>query len=176
MSINHSTNNMDLQRQPKIPFRQDYPVPEGYDEGFSQRVLARLEKIDDATALNSGGGTIFAIWRGNARVWAVAASLALVVGAWFLGRFWWSGPNPAIVADSTSGLLAQVRVEEAHEELLQGACWELLEEAVEQDPHTQVLLSAWADQISNEPVSLQEALPSLPHDLGELVDETEAEI
>ncbi|MFM7701027.1 MAG: hypothetical protein ACKO7V_09595, partial [Bacteroidota bacterium] len=83
---------MDLQRQPKISFKQDYPVPEGYDEGFSHRVLARLERGVDAPALNPGVLTVLLAWSGNARAWAVAASLALVVGGWFLGRLWWSGP------------------------------------------------------------------------------------
>jgi hypothetical protein len=168
---------MDLQRHPKIAFKQDYPIPEGYDEGFSHRVLARLERVDDdAPSLNPGVVTVILAWTGNARAWAVAASLALVVGGWFLGRLWWTGAEPAIEANSSSDLLANLRTEEAHDAVLHSANLELLEEVVEQDPNSQVLLSEWADQISNDPVTMQEALTALPHDLGALVEGIEADI
>ena len=168
---------MDLQRHLKISFKQDYPVPEGYDEGFSHRVWARLERVDDdAPALNPGVVTVLLAWSGNARAWAVAASLALVVGGWFLGRLWWSGTEPAIGTNSSSDLLANLPAEEAHDAVLRSANLELLEEVVEQDPNGQVLLSDWAEQISNDPVTMQEALTALPHDLGALVEGIEADI
>nr|MBM3931569.1 hypothetical protein [Sphingomonadales bacterium] len=168
---------MDLQRHPKIAFKQDYPIPEGYDEGFSHRVLARLERVDDdAPSLNPGVVTVLLAWSGNARAWAVAASLALVVGGWFLGRLWWSGAEPVIEANASSDLLANLRAEEAHDAVLHSANLELLEEVVEQDPNSQVLLSEWAEQMSNDPVTMQEALTALPHDLGALVEEAEIEI
>ncbi len=175
MSINHSLTSMDFQSHPKIPFSQDYPVPEGYYDELPQRVLTRLEKADNAKGMNSHGRTVILTWTGNARAWAVAASLALVVGAWFLGRLWWSGDEPTIEANSSSALLADLRIEEAHEAVLQAANLEILEEVVEQDPNNHVLLSEWADQLTCEPITLHEALPSLPHDLGILVEETEAE-
>ncbi|WP_370366752.1 hypothetical protein [Maricaulis sp.] len=81
-----------------------------------------------------------------------------------------------IEANSSSDLLANLRTEEAHDAVLHSANLELLEEVVEQDPNSQVLLSEWADQISNDPVTMQEALTALPHDLGALVEGIEADI
>lgn len=185
MSISHPSKVMDLNHQSKMPFKQDYPVPDGYFDQLSQRVLARMEgvkKLEGARNENMVGWPsawlLFQGLRGSrpTMAWAVAAFLALVVGGWFLGEVWWSRMNPTFQAMAPSDFFAEVRIEEVYEAVHQETSMELIEEVVETDPACRNLLMTLVDEMNHEPVSLEEAVQTLPNDLSVLVEAAEIEI
>lgn len=158
---------MDFNHQPRIPFREDYPVPEGYFEDLPLKVLTRMDQ--DRRNHGRPGPQLF-----GRTAWAVAASLALLLGAWFVGRSWWSVTPSKDYSAAPSDFLAEASIEEIHEAAMHGAILELIEEVAKANPGTQTDLEASADELRMEPVTLQDAMESLPNDLSDLIIEGEA--